>query len=67
LAPIVTLDEAVHPLGEVRTTVYVPDALTLIWLSVEPVLQRNEPVPAAVNVADGLAQVRRVLEALMLT
>jgi hypothetical protein len=67
LAVTVTLADAVQPTGEVRVTEYVPDALTVIWLFVEPVFQRKLPVPLAVRVADGLTQVMTVPDALMLT
>ena len=62
-----TLADAVQPPGDVKVTEYVPEALTPIWLSVEPVLHRTLPVPTTVNVTIGLAQVRTVFEAVILT
>jgi hypothetical protein len=56
----------VQPLGEVNVTLYTPAADTLIVRSVELVLQRTLPLPTAVKLAVGLAQVRVALLGLIL-
>jgi hypothetical protein len=62
---IVIAPAAVQQPGEVSVTEYVPVELTVIWGSVEPVDQRTVPVPTAVRLADGFAQVSTVCVRLM--
>jgi hypothetical protein len=64
-AVMLTLDEVVQPLGEVKVTLYTPALLAVIEAVVAPVLQRTDPVPTAVSTAVGLAQVSVALEGLM--
>jgi hypothetical protein len=62
-----TLEELVQPLGEIKVTLYTPELLTLIEAVVAPVLQRTAPLPTAVSTAVGLAQVKAVELALMVS
>jgi hypothetical protein len=61
-----TLEEVVQPLGAVSVTLYTPALLTVIEAVVAPVLQRTDPVPTAVSTAVGLAQVKVVLDVVIL-
>ncbi|WP_461141635.1 hypothetical protein, partial [Spirosoma pomorum] len=65
-AVTLTLDEVVQPLGAVSVTLYTPALLTLIEAVVAPVLQRTDPVPTAVSTAVGLAQLKVVLDVVIL-
>lgn len=66
---LVTVVEAtlVQPLALVNTTEYAPIVVTTIELAVTPVDQRAVPLPTAVSVTDGLAQVKVADEGLMLS
>ena len=48
----VTCAESLHPVPFVRTAWYIPDALTLIFNEVEPLLHINDPVPFAVKITE---------------
>jgi hypothetical protein len=66
-AVMLTLEAVVQPLGEVKVTLYTPALLTVMEAVVAPVLQRTLPLPTAVKLAVGLAQVKAVELALIVS
>jgi hypothetical protein len=59
-AVTLTLEAVVQPLGAVKVTLYTPALLAVMEAVVAPVLQRTLPLPTAVKLAVGLAQVKVV-------